>query len=101
MNFRKSIYHIHSTLYFVASELKDPICHSDECQIGSFSSEATIFSSDFYIVCFFSCIAIFFLVPSTKRKKNRQNIIVCGIETQKDYDLACEIEEKAIVMKTQ
>ena len=26
---------------FVASELKDPICHSDECQIGSFSSEAT------------------------------------------------------------
>ena len=27
---------------FVASELKDPICHSDECQIGSFSSEATI-----------------------------------------------------------
>ena len=29
-------------LHFVASELKDPICHSDECQIGSFSSEATI-----------------------------------------------------------
>ena len=28
--------------HFVASELKDPICHSDECQIGSFSSEATI-----------------------------------------------------------
>ena len=28
--------------YFVASELKDPICHSNECQIGSFSSEATI-----------------------------------------------------------
>ena len=28
--------------YLVASELKDPICHSDECQIGSFSSEATI-----------------------------------------------------------
>ena len=27
--------------HFVASELKDPICHSDECQIGSFSSEAT------------------------------------------------------------
>ena len=26
---------------FVASELKDSICHSDECQIGSFSSEAT------------------------------------------------------------
>ena len=25
----------------VASELKDPICHSDECQIGSFSSVAT------------------------------------------------------------
>ena len=29
----------------VASELKDPICHSDECQIGYFSSEATIWSS--------------------------------------------------------
>ena len=28
------------TKYIVASELKDPICHSDECQIGSFSSEA-------------------------------------------------------------
>ena len=28
--------------HIVASELKDPICHSDECQIGSFSSEATI-----------------------------------------------------------
>ena len=25
-------------------QLKDPICHSDECQIGSFSSEATICS---------------------------------------------------------
>ena len=30
--------------YIVASELKDPICHSDECQIGSFSSEATVHS---------------------------------------------------------
>ena len=28
--------------HVVASELKDPICHSDECQIGSFSSEATM-----------------------------------------------------------
>ena len=26
---------------FVVSELNDPICHSNECQIGSFSSEAT------------------------------------------------------------
>ena len=30
--------------YLVASELKDPIWHSLEWQIGSFSSEATIFS---------------------------------------------------------
>ena len=30
-------------LYIVASELKDSICHSNECQIGSFSSEATIY----------------------------------------------------------
>ena len=29
--------------YIVASKLNDPICHSNECQIGSFSSEATIF----------------------------------------------------------
>ena len=29
------------TCHIVASELKDPICHSNECQIGSFSSEAT------------------------------------------------------------
>ena len=28
--------------YIVASELKDPICHSNECQIGSLSSVATI-----------------------------------------------------------
>ena len=33
--------HIQEDDQFVASELKDPICHSDECQIGSFSSEAT------------------------------------------------------------
>ena len=31
------------SLYIVASELNDPICHSDECQIGSFSYEATIY----------------------------------------------------------
>ena len=30
------------TTHIVASELKNPICHSNECQIGSFSSEATI-----------------------------------------------------------
>ena len=29
------------TVKIVASELKDPTCHSNECQIGSFSSEAT------------------------------------------------------------
>ena len=28
--------------HVVASELNDPICHSDECQIGSFSFEATM-----------------------------------------------------------
>ena len=33
---------VKEVIYIVASELKDPICHSDECQIGSFSSEATI-----------------------------------------------------------
>ena len=38
-----------SDIYIVASELKDPICHSNECQIGSFSSEATIWTgSDVY-----------------------------------------------------
>ena len=31
------------TIYIVASELKDPIWHSLEWQIGSFSSEATIY----------------------------------------------------------
>ena len=34
--------HVYIGLHTVASELKDPICHSNECQIGSFSSEATI-----------------------------------------------------------
>ena len=33
----------------VASELKDPICHSNECQIGSFSSEATKSKQQFVI----------------------------------------------------
>ena len=28
--------------HVVATELKDPICHSNECQIGSFSSAATM-----------------------------------------------------------
>ena len=32
-----------SILDVVASKLKDPICHSNECEIGSFSSEATMF----------------------------------------------------------
>ena len=30
--------------HIVASELKEPIYHSNECQIGSFSSEATIYN---------------------------------------------------------
>ena len=34
-----------------ASELKDPICHSDECQIGSFSSEATNILSKSLFIC--------------------------------------------------
>ena len=33
------------TIHVVASELNDPICHSNECQIGSFSSEATMYLS--------------------------------------------------------
>ena len=38
---------IHEKAYIVASELNDPICHSDECQIGSFSSEATIYTQNY------------------------------------------------------
>ena len=33
----------HARLYIAASELKDPIWHSLEWQIGSFSSQATIY----------------------------------------------------------
>ena len=36
---RMIYFHKHN-VYVVASALKDPICHSNECQIGSFSSEA-------------------------------------------------------------
>ena len=36
-----SRHRIRGRAHYVASELKDPICHSNECQIGSFSSEAT------------------------------------------------------------
>ena len=39
-----------SAIYIVASELNNPICHSNECQIGSFSSEATIYSQLFMTV---------------------------------------------------
>ena len=35
---------VESWHYIAATELKDPICHSVECQIGSFSSEAMICS---------------------------------------------------------
>ena len=40
-----------TTKHIVASELKDPICHSNECQIGSFSSEATIYNYDLGSLC--------------------------------------------------
>ena len=40
---RKHSLEKNNNLNIVASELKDPICHSNECQIGSFSSEATIY----------------------------------------------------------
>ena len=44
----------------VASELKDPICHSNECQIGSFSSEAAKCA-----VLFLITLLIIFQVPFT------------------------------------
>ena len=43
--------------HFVASELKHSICHSDECQIGSFSSEATIWSP-WFIHKYFSVVCL-------------------------------------------
>ena len=46
---------VYVLLYFVASELKDPICHSDECQIGSFSSEATICTWNFALRVVMHC----------------------------------------------
>ena len=49
------------TGYFVASELKDPICHSNECQIGSFSSEATICRNE---------LSLWFLIPREKKRVN-------------------------------
>ena len=39
-----------SDAYIVGSELKDPIWHSSEWQIGSFSSEVTIYASLLIIV---------------------------------------------------
>ena len=52
----------HYNLYIVASEQKDPICHSDECQIGSFSSEATTCSSASFLSCCGEVIASLFLL---------------------------------------
>ena len=38
---QKKVSTLNMILQIVASELKDPIFHSNECHIGSFSSEAT------------------------------------------------------------
>ena len=47
-------------IHLVASELKDPIWHSLEWQIGSFSSEATIcYGSMTIIICNFSAWTVF------------------------------------------
>ena len=45
--------------YIVASELKDPIWHSLECQIGSFSSEATTRTGDVQMlfICWYHAIS--------------------------------------------
>ena len=43
--------HLYHQEYIVASELKDPICHSNECQIGSFSSEATNYINRLWPSC--------------------------------------------------
>ena len=49
---------IYSTnVYIVVSELNDPICHSDECQIGSFSSEATIYTTSLCYIYLNICLS--------------------------------------------
>ena len=45
--------------HVVASELKDPICHSNECQIGSFSSEATMCNITFQVFRLSTCTFVF------------------------------------------
>ena len=64
--------------HIVASELKDPIWHSSEWHIGSFSSEATIYS----LGAKFQKTAI--LLVNTKvvgvLEKYLQNIISVGVE---------------------
>ena len=55
------------TAHIIASELKDPICHSNECQIGSFSSESAILSAQRW-ACYVRPLPIYFilLVSSVK-----------------------------------
>ena len=48
--------------YFVASELKDPIWHSSEWQIGSFCSEATIFQ---WYIPVSACVSVWFSAEYT------------------------------------
>ena len=53
----------HRRIYIVASELNDPICHSNECQIGSFSSEATICAASLPWMMNLPAIAISLSLP--------------------------------------
>ena len=80
------------TQYIVASELKDPICHSDRCQIGSFSSEATIWSFNRYpsassaVYMFNPCAVVQF---QTSFKGNRKLVLnlVNHFPAEHDYCL--------------
>ena len=71
---------------FVASELKDPICHSNECQIGSFSSEATICSANatrvlnpYSAEIFYLFIYIFIYINSLRQSTSDVRILTSKI----------------------
>ena len=56
--------------HIVASELKDPICHSNKCQIASFSSEATICSDS-------DCMYVSIFVASSSAPSKHNTLTRC------------------------
>ena len=63
---------MYDCVHIVASELKDPICRSNECQIGSFSSEATICTQSYWSIVYVS-VTVYGTHVRCYREASRKN----------------------------